>query len=708
MDKARSGNQIESLETQVAHLAALLIQQEQYIAHLEQRVLSFEQTADHALQDSDIQYPTPFEQPHDAPIVPDSDQNTFTYNRQQAETELQHLTTKLKEKAHLLEAIVATTPNLFLVMDREGQYRYANRAALTTLNCELADIIGKTWRDLGFPDALGEQYERDQETVLHTKTATNRQISLLTPDGLRDFAYSLNPVLDKEGDVTSLLATISNITEQKQMEQALRESEEKFRLLVEHAPEAIIISNPAGEIILSNAATESTFGYERHQLEGQPIEILLPEASRSAHQHQRRDFANSPHLRPRNSNLDLSARHRDGTVFPVEVGLNLLEIGGEQIVVSFIVDISQRQQAEQDLRESETRYRTLFGQISDTIFVHDMAGNILDANAVACRTLGYTREEFLTMKTSDIDAPEDATQFRERLRMQLEHGKANNLEIVHLARDGQRIVHDVNTTIIQYEGQLAVLAVCRDITERKQAEQAALALAVEKEKVQMLADFITSASHDFRTPISTLNTSIYLLNRVEDPDRRAYHLDVMYKQTAHLEKLVDALLTLSSLDSARDFDLLPCNPQEMILDLRYKAQEMVKDKQLTLTVSASANLPWIEANNAELHRAFIHLIENAIVYTPEGGSITVTLEGDPTGLLVTVHDTGIGISPEDQQHIFERFYRADKARSTETGGLGLGLSIAKKIVDLHGGRIEVESVLDEGSTFRIWLPGLSK
>ncbi|MEP7293804.1 MAG: HAMP domain-containing sensor histidine kinase, partial [Chloroflexota bacterium] len=221
-------------------------------------------------------------------------------------------------------------------------------------------------------------------------------------------------------------------------------------------------------------------------------------------------------------------------------------------------------------------------------------------------------------------------------------------------------------------------------------------------KVQILADFIAAASHDFRTPLSVINTSAYLLNRIGDDEQRKRHLEQIQEQTNHIERLIDGLLTMSRLDRGDVFRFKPVNLNAIIQQIEMRKRSHVDEKPLSFMLELAANLPLISADNGWLHTAITHLIDNAIHFTAAGGSVSVRTCLEHESAVVVVSDTGSGISPDDLPHIFKRLYRGEGHRPV--GGQGLGLSMVSRIVEAHQGSVEVESQPGVGSTFRIILP----
>ena len=244
----------------------------------------------------------------------------------------------------------------------------------------------------------------------------------------------------------------------------------------------------------------------------------------------------------------------------------------------------------------------------------------------------------------------------------------------------------------------------QEIIERERAEQRARDLALKQERARVLTNFVRAASHDFRTPLSTINTSLYLLRRVKNPHEQEQHLSVIELQASRLAGIVDGMLRLLKIESNPEFHFRHVNLNDLIRDIALHVYSIATEKRIEIKLDLAPDIPLIEADQAELSYALVEVTENAINYSPEASSISIRTRTTGSHNIVEVEDRGIGISDEDLPYIFELLYRADKARSAETGGPGLGLSIVQKIITAHHGTIDVRSAEGQGSVFRITLP----
>lgn len=238
---------------------------------------------------------------------------------------------------------------------------------------------------------------------------------------------------------------------------------------------------------------------------------------------------------------------------------------------------------------------------------------------------------------------------------------------------------------------------------RQQTEARHLQFALEKERARILANFIQDAGHEFKTPLTIIKSSIYMLTKISDEEKRAYQLSKMDTQTDNLIHLVDSLMMLASVqEQDRAEAEEPCQLNDLVRIVVEEKRVEAEQKHQQLTLTMQGELPRLRCIPLQLAIAFNHLLENAIRFTPGNGAVYVTTFHEEEGLCIEIEDNGVGISQEALPHIFERFFREDTAHTTR--GLGLGLAIAQEIIHAHEGTIEVISEVGRGSLFRVRLP----
>ena len=349
------------------------------------------------------------------------------------------------------------------------------------------------------------------------------------------------------------------------------------------------------------------------------------------------------------------------------------------------------------LQESEVRFRGLSSATFEGIAIHDQ-GRIVDANQAALDMLGYVQSEIEGLHIADLIAPEDLEIAAQHI--QENYDKPYEISILH--KDGSVLPVEVQGKNVPYgDRQVRVVAV-RDISFRKQLQQQALALELEQARVEFLKNFFQNASHEFNTPLSIIRTSAYLMERADAPEKRQQSLDNINDQVERITKLVEDLLFLMKLDTDIEMHRGPTDVNALLRTTVAILNETLEAKPQQVVFQTDDRLPSVRADTELLGQSFYAILQNAKRYTPENGSITVRTTCKDGQIYVEIEDNGMGIAEEALAHIFDRFYRADEAHTT--AGFGVGLAIARSIIELHQGQITVQSQPGSGSTFTVRLP----
>jgi signal transduction histidine kinase len=334
-------------------------------------------------------------------------------------------------------------------------------------------------------------------------------------------------------------------------------------------------------------------------------------------------------------------------------------------------------------------------QMGDAVLVLDNEGRIVDLNPAVGALLGRPTSLWMGQQAATALAawPELAA---------CVSADAPTQSLVELAAEPALIL-DIRMATLKDSANRAIgcLLLLRDVTQLRLAERRAFDLALEQERVRLLSRFIRDASHEFRTPLTVVNTSLYLLDRQTEPAQQRAQRDKIAAQVERLNALIDDMLTMSKLDEGESFALTAIAINPLLAGI-IEAGCSKQDKPVTVVTTLDADLPPVRGDAVQLHRAFTNLFCNAVRFSVSGGTVEVSTAQRDGMVVVTLHDTGVGIDPADHDRIFERFFRADDEHTTT--GIGLGLPIARAIIEAHGGVIEVESTPGKGSTFVIQLP----
>ena len=374
--------------------------------------------------------------------------------------------------------------------------------------------------------------------------------------------------------------------------------------------------------------------------------------------------------------------------------------------ISLRIELNQR---EQSLKQSENRYKNLLDTATDSFFLHDLKGKILDVNQQSCLNLGYTHDELINMSVSDIELRPDTEILTRKQRLKLEQGENVRTEGIQRRKDGTTFPVEISLGMVTVNNERLYSALVRDITERKQAE---LEIIDAKEKAehanQAKTQFLSSMSHELRTPMNAVLGFSQLIEMNANDDDTKDNIQEVIKAGNHLLELINQVLDLSKIES-EIIDL--SYDQYYIRDLVRECVSAIKpiaDKHsITIenNIDTSINI-MVSVDKGRFKQILLNLLSNAIKYNNEKGRITIDCAfRDDKILRLSVTDTGKGLTAEQQTHIFKPFDRAGLENS-DISGTGLGLVISKKLINSMNGTIDFESKAGMGSTFWIQVPYL--
>jgi PAS domain S-box-containing protein len=374
------------------------------------------------------------------------------------------------------------------------------------------------------------------------------------------------------------------------------------------------------------------------------------------------------------------------------------------VIISTVLRSYHERKIVQDsdkLREGEALYRTLFEETIEPISIHDK-GIIVAVNPAMEQLSGFTESELKGRSVMDFVHPDSHALILSRVPA----GEQGH-EVFLQDRAGNAVPTYIFTKPIRYQGKEMRMVSVRDLRLQRMAESARLENAIQNDRQKVLQRLIRNLSHDFRTPLTVIKTSLYMLQHsTHDVSRHQKHLDVVQLQTSRLQEMMDDFIALARLDYVRKADLIVASADvnqiiESVIDTQ---QALAKKRGVTLTYSGTGSRETRYIDKDAVQRIAKSLISNGLFYTSSGGRVDVSARADAEALYLSVEDTGTGISAGEMSRLFEPFYRVDPTRSTETGGAGLGLTIAKKLLDVLGGDIKIESEVGRGSCFRVRIP----
>src|SRR5580698_4156066 len=617
----------------------------------------------------------------------------------------QRVETALTVERNFVMTVLDTVDALVAVFDPAGRIVRFNRACETISGYDFATLVGRyAWDKLiprqDIPEAI-ETFERLRSG--HFPTAFENQ--WLSRDGsLRRIAWSATALLDSQGQVAFIIATGIDVTTQRGAEATLRESEARYRQLIEGSLGMVCTHDLRGNLLTINTHGAETLGRTIEEMTNHNLEeFIVPErkAALPAYLKQIGETGEAQGL------LHLS--HADGDVRVVAYRNKLIVVPGRpSYVLGFGVDISEQVRAEGRLRTLTRQSDSILASVGDGIFGIDLDGRVTFVNTAAMQMLGYKKDEILGRNLHDLihhtradGAPYDSVDSPIRKSL-------TNLATVRVSneifwrKDGTsfpveyvaRPQIDSQSSDSQGLKPLGVVVAFTDTTERRALDR-------------MKDEFISTVSHELRTPLTSLRGALGLLaggalsNR---PEKSQQMLEIAISNSDRLVRLVNDILDLERIGSGKADLHRTLNSAEDLLR-RAATTQQTSSPRPNVRIFFAANGVNIWADPDRILQTLNNLISNAIKFSPPGSEIHLTARNlDEDEALIEVRDQGQGIAPEKLEHIFERFQQGDASDSRAIGGTGLGLAICRSIINQHGGRIWATSTPDQGTTFHFTLP----
>jgi PAS domain S-box-containing protein len=484
-----------------------------------------------------------------------------------------------------------------------------------------------------------------------------------------------------------------------------RRAEAMFQGLLESAPDAIVVMGSDGLIKLVNRQTEVLFGYSRDELIGQPVEKLIPERLAVRHPNLRTGYFSMPTVRAMGAGLELAARRKDGSEFPVDISLAPLETEDGTLVSAAVRDITER-------RRAEAKFQGLLESAPDAIVVVGSDGLIRLINRQTEVLFGYTKDELIGEPVERL-IPERLAGHHPDLRTGYFSAPAvramgANLELAARRKDGTEFPVDISLAPLETEEGVLVSAAVRDVTERKRAEaelrereeQLAAARDQALEASRLKSQFLANMSHEIRTPMNGVLGMAELILTDDLPPQQRERMKNLKESGQGLLTIINDILDFSKMEAGKleleeeTFDLVAV--AEGVLGL---LSSEAAAKGLYLELDLDPDVPrWVCGDSVRLGQVLLNLTGNGIKFTHKGG-VKVGIRRTDHKLRFTVTDTGVGMDPSSKERLLEPFSQGDASTTREYGGTGLGLAICSQLIGLMGGTLDLSSVPGAGTSF---------
>jgi PAS domain S-box-containing protein len=634
-----------------------------------------------------------------------------------------------------LAALVDSAEDAILSKDVNGIIRSCNRAGELLFGYTAAELIGRPVRILIPADRQAEEDHilariRRGERVDHFETKR------VTKDGrLLDISLTVSPVRDATGKIIGASKIARDITEQRRAAAELAAQQAWFRVTLASIGDAVIAADAAGQVSYMNGTAERLTGWPLAVAEGRPLSDVFQIVNEKT----REPIENPAGLVMRAGEIVGLANHtlligRDGAEYPItDSAAPIRDAEGRMLgVVLVFRDVTEERRAEEAIAEQREWFERTLESIGDAVIATDVQGRTVFMNAVAEHLTGWTAEAARGRPSRDVFKI-----VHEQTRRPVESpvsrvlsegtvvGLANHTLLI--ATDGtERPIDDSGAPIRNREGRMVgTVLVFRDVTERRRGDVERQLAAAERERLleaeriaraeaerasRVKDEFVAMVSHELRTPLNAiLGWTQLTLKAKHDPAAVERGLEVIVRNTRVQAQLISDLLDISRIMSGKiALQIQPVSLVSVVGEALDTVQQEAAAKAIVLRTEFDDEVGFVAGDPARLQQVVWNLMANAVKFTPSGGRIVVSLRGLDDHAQITVADDGVGIRPEFLPHVFDRFHQADRSITRRFGGLGLGLSIVKHLVELHGGAVRAESAGEgKGSTFIITLPTAS-
>ncbi len=522
---------------------------------------------------------------------------------------------------------------------------------------------------------------------------------------------SAAPIRNEEGNITGAVLVFRDVSERRRAEEGLRESEARKSAMLNSALDAIVTMDHEGKVVDFNPAAESTFGYQREEAVGKPMDqLIIPPPDRERHRRGLAQYLVTGEGPVLGKRLELPARRADGSEFPVELTITRMPSVGSPMFTGFIRDITERKRAEDALHESEQRYRAATAAVSDLIWTNNADGVMKGEQRDWGKFTGQSYEEYQGYGWSKAVHPEDVQPTIEAWNRAVAEKRTFEFEHRVHRRDGEwRICSIRAVPVLDADGTIREwVGVHTDITKRKRDEEKLRQLAADLSEAHHRKDeFLATLAHELRNPLAPLRNGLELMKLAGGQEASIEEArSMMERQLAQMVRLVDDLMDVSRISRGK-IELKKERVQlaAVVNSAVETSRPLIKQMGHKLTVTLPEQPLIVDADLTRLAQVFLNLLNNAAKYSERGGHITLAVERQGSDVLVSVKDTGIGIAADQLPRIFEMFTQVDRALEKSQGGLGIGLSLVKRLAEMHEGRVEAKSEgPGKGSEFVVRLP----
>jgi PAS domain S-box-containing protein len=603
------------------------------------------------------------------------------------------------------------------LLDPAGHVASWNVGAERAKGFKAEEVIGRHFACFYRPEDIAAGTPERELEMARAEGRFESEGWRIRKDGSRFWANVLiTAVYDEAGRLRGFSKVTRDMTER-------RKYEEKLRSVVDHVIDGIITIDDRGRIESFNPAAERTFGYTASEVVGQNVKMLMPAPFHAEHDGYVANYLRTGQAKIIGIGREVVGRRKDGSTFPMDLAVSTFFLDERRFFTGIVRDITERKRLEQELRqrvqelaEAEERMRSVVNHVVDGIITIDAQGHVAAFNPAAEKLFGYKASEVVGQNVKMLMPEPYHGEHDGYIANYLRTSQAKIIgigrEVVGRRKDGSTFPMDLAVSEFHLGQQRYFTGIVRDITERKGLEQEL------RQRVQELGEadrhkneFLAMLAHELRNPLAPIRNALHILKMPganEELVQQAHGM--MERQVEHVVRLVDDLLDVSRIIRGK------IELRKQIVDLAAVVHRAVETAQPVLdaqghelTLALPHRPVFVEADLVRLAQVISNLLNNAAKYTDQAGRIGLSVERDgPEAVQVRVRDSGLGIAPELLPRIFDLFVQGDRSLARSQGGLGIGLTLVKSLVEMHGGSVTAFSAgPGQGSEFIVRLPTMS-
>ncbi len=611
---------------------------------------------------------------------------------------------KIRVSQEHLRIITRSSRDAIIMMNPEGRISFWNPAAEHIFGFTEKEAMGEDLHKLLAPNRyIPKNYlNLSRMRMMDKNNEKNKGMELeaVCRDG-RSITVELSLSTVELEDGMHAVGTIRDTTLHKKEQLELEKSRRQLKMFIDASPDMFFLKNEEKQYLLVNKATTDFFHLPEEDILFKTDEQIMPAELAT--------FCKKSDVEALIEQKTIIRTEKNGEQifetrkFPVITNGKLSGLAG------IVRDITENKMAEIAIKEREQQFKTVVEQAADAIFVNDMDGNILLVNELASKNTGYSKEELLSLKVSQIAPYIEKEDHKHNIWDKLSPGETTVIESMHRRKDGSTFPVEVKLTHTSFNGKAAIIALTHNITERKKAEESMLRARMTAEEAnRMKSQFLANMSHELRTPLnSIIGFSDVLDTETFGPlnEKQIQYIRNINTSGTLLLELINNLLDLSKIESGKmEIEYRQTIIADVINTVISLTSIAAKKKKIKVTSKVSLDINTIIADDTKLKEILYNLVDNAIKFTPEKGKVRICATIENKMLFISVKDTGIGISPENHERIFNPFIQADGSNKREYGGTGLGLMLVREYIKMHGGELQLESNPGEGTTFTFTIP----